>query len=475
MENILEETKNIMRRYNIKPNKSLGQNFLINSEVVENIVQSSDITKDDMVIEIGPGLGVLTKYLLEKAKKVVCIELDTKMVKILQDRFSEYDNIEIINTDVLKINLNEIIEKNKGEIRKVKVVANLPYYITTPIIMKLIEDRLDIESITVMIQKEVADRLIEIPGGKNTGAITYTVYYYCTSKKIMEVPNTSFIPEPEVTSEIIKMDLRYKPVVDVENGTTKKVKISTLLTALVEKNAGAHNSIYRGKDITDLFYDGTLSKQIAAGTFDDIFVGDYIIGKTSGRKYLVADINYRLHMGDTECTKLHVLMIPERIMGTAQMNASNITDGAYIGSAMYKTNLAQFKTVIKNDFETSHILKHRNLLQNAVSNGCETGGTWYDSDIELMNEIMVYGCQIFKNATNGSTFPNNYQIDNSQLSLFRLRHDSIVARNDAGDRYWYWLRDVVSSTSFASVSYRGYSGYSSASNVGGVRPAFLIV
>ena len=217
MENILEETKNIMRRYNIKPNKSLGQNFLINSEVVENIVQSSDITKDDMVIEIGPGLGVLTKYLLEKAKKVVCIELDTKMVKILQDRFSEYDNIEIINTDVLKINLNEIIEKNKGDIRKVKVVANLPYYITTPIIMKLIEDRLDIESITVMIQKEVADRLIEIPGGKNTGAITYTVYYYCTSKKIMEVPNTSFIPEPEVTSEIIKMDLRDKPVVDVEN------------------------------------------------------------------------------------------------------------------------------------------------------------------------------------------------------------------------------------------------------------------
>ncbi len=265
------------------------------------------------------------------------------------------------------------------------------------------------------------------------------------------------------------------PVVDMANGTTKKVEISTLRTALVEKNAGAHNSIYRGKDITDLFYDGTLSKQIAAGTFDDIFIGDYIIGKTSGRKYLVADINYRIHMGDTECTKPHVLMIPERIMGTAQMNASNITDGAYIGSAMYKTNLAQFKTVIKNDFETSHILKHRNHLQNAVSNGCETGGTWYDSDIELMNEIMVYGCQIFKNATNGSTFPNNYQIDNSQLSLFRLRHDSIVARNDAGDRYWYWLRDVVSSSLFARVGRDGHSGCHDASFVGGVRPAFLIV
>ena len=240
------------------------------------------------------------------------------------------------------------------------------------------------------------------------------------------------------------------------------------------KNAGAHNSLYRGRDITSLFYDGTLSKQIAAGTFDDIFVGDYIIGKVSGRKYLVADINYRLHTGNTECTTPHVLMIPERIMGTAKMNASNITDGAYIGSAMYKTNLAQFKTVIKNDFETSHILKHRNYLQNAVSNGYESGVSWYDSEIELMNECMVYGSNIFKNCLNGSNIPNNYQIDNSQLSLFRLRHDSIVARNDAGDRWWYWLRDVVSSESFALVSNYGYSSYGYASNALGVRPAFLI-
>lgn len=265
------------------------------------------------------------------------------------------------------------------------------------------------------------------------------------------------------------------PVVDMANGTTKKVEISTLLTALVEKNAGAHNSIYRGKDITDLFYDGTLSKQIAAGTFDDIFIGDYIIGKTSGRKYLVADINYRLHMGDTECTKPHVLMIPERIMGTAQMNASNITDGAYIGSAMYKTNLAQFKTVIKNDFETSHILKHRNHLQNAVTNGYESGGTWYDSEVDLMNETMVYGSNIFKNCLNGSNIPNNYTIDKSQLSLFRLRHDLTVALNDSGGRQWYWLRDVVSSAHFANVCSYGGAYCGGASGSGGVRPAFLIV
>ena len=131
--------------------------------------------------------------------------------------------------------------------------------------------------------------------------------------------------------------------------------------------------------------------------------------------------------------------------------------------------------LIKNDFETSHILKHRNHLQNAVSNGYETGGTWYDSDIELMNEIMVYGCQIFKNTMSGTNIPNNYQIDNSQLSLFRLRHDLIVARNDAGDRYWYWLRDVVSSANFAYVSSYGNANNYGASNAHGVRPAFLIV
>lgn len=252
MENILEETKSIMKKYNIKANKSLGQNFLINSEVVENIINSSEITKEDMVIEIGPGLGTLTKHLLEKAGKVLCIELDNKMVKILNDRFSIYDNFEIINADVLKINLNEIINENKRteEIKKVKVVANLPYYITTPIIMKLLEEKLEIESITVMIQKEVADRLIEIPGGKNTGAITYTVYYYCDSEKIMEVPNSSFIPEPEVTSEVIKMNLRDKPAVEIKNS---KVMFMIIKSAFMQRrktllNALTNTKVFINKD-----------------------------------------------------------------------------------------------------------------------------------------------------------------------------------------------------------------------------------
>ena len=246
MENILEETKFIMKKYGIRANKSLGQNFLINNEVVESIVNSSEISKQDMVIEIGPGLGTLTKYLLEKAGKVLCIELDTRMIDILEDRFSIYENFELINQDVLKVDLNEIIKENKkdGKIQNVKVVANLPYYITTPIIMKLLEDKLDIKSITVMIQKEVADRLIEIPGGKDTGAITYSVYYYCESEKIMEVPNSSFIPEPEVTSEVIKMTLRKEPIVKLEN---PKVMFRIIKSAFMQRRKTLLNALTNTK------------------------------------------------------------------------------------------------------------------------------------------------------------------------------------------------------------------------------------
>ena len=275
-------------------------------------------------------------------------------------------------------------------------------------------------------------------------------------------PSTVYVNEQELNEKAEELTGDYTE------------KINSLKQIVVASNAGAHNAIYRGKDITDLFYDGTLSKQIAAGTFDDIFVGDYIIGKTSKRKYLVADINYRLHMGDTECTKPHILMIPEKIMGTAMMNDTHVTTGAYVGSKMYTTNLTPFKTIIKNDFGAGHILKHRNHLQNAVTNNYESGGTWYDSEIELMNECMVYGSNIWHNILCGTNFPNNYEIDNSQLSLFRLRHDLIVARNDAGDRWWYWLRNVVSSSAFAGVNGTGDASNNGAANSAGVRPAFLI-
>ena len=246
MENILEETKSIMKKYGIRANKSLGQNFLISNEVVEKIINASDIKENDMVIEIGPGLGTLTKFLLQKAKKVLCVELDKKMIKILNDRFSDYNNFELINEDILKVNLKKIIEDNKKteQIANVKIVANLPYYITTPIIMKLLEEKLDIESITVMIQKEVADRLIEIPGGKNTGAITYTVYYYCESEKIIEVPNNSFIPEPDVRSEVIKMNLRKEPAVKIQE---PKIMFMIIKSAFMQRRKTLLNALTNTK------------------------------------------------------------------------------------------------------------------------------------------------------------------------------------------------------------------------------------
>ena len=252
MENILEETRFIMKKYNIRANKNLGQNFLINEEVVTNIVDCSNIDKQDLVIEIGPGLGTLTKYLLEKAGKVICIELDTKMLQILKDRFSLYNNFELINNDVLKVDLKNIIEKEKaeGKIKNVKIVANLPYYITTPIIMKLLEEELELESITVMIQKEVADRLIAIPGEKNTGAITYAVYYYATSEAIMEVPNSSFIPEPAVTSKVIKLNIRKAPPVNPKNKEKmfKVIKCAFMQRRKTLLNSLTNNKIFANKE-----------------------------------------------------------------------------------------------------------------------------------------------------------------------------------------------------------------------------------
>ncbi len=252
MENLLKETKFILNKYNIKANKSLGQNFLIDKYVVEKIVNSADIDSEDLVIEIGPGLGTLTEFLLEKAKKVICIELDENMVKILKDRFIFYKNLEIINDDILKLNLNEIIhnQKQSQNIKNVKIVANLPYYITTPIVMKLLEDKLDIESITIMIQKEVAERLIEIPGGKNVGAITYAVNYFSIPEGIIEVPNTAFIPEPEVISKVVKLKIRKQPAVETKNPEMmfKIIKSAFMQRRKTLSNALVNNNIFKSKE-----------------------------------------------------------------------------------------------------------------------------------------------------------------------------------------------------------------------------------
>lgn len=246
MSNILEDTKFIMKKYNIKANKSLGQNFLIEQNVVDSIIESSNINNEDLVIEIGPGLGTLTKFLLEKAGKVVCIELDDKMISILNERFSIYSNFEVIHQDVLKTDLKELIkvQKEKNNLKNAKVVANLPYYITTPIIMKLLEDELDLNSITVMIQKEVADRLIAIPGSKETGAITYSIYYYSEAEGILEVPKECFIPQPEVTSKVIKLNIRNSSIIEVKD---KKFMFKIIKCAFMQRRKTLLNSLTNAK------------------------------------------------------------------------------------------------------------------------------------------------------------------------------------------------------------------------------------
>jgi len=258
MENLIETTKFLLKKYKLSANKNLGQNFLINENVVNSIVESSSITEEDVVIEIGPGLGNLTEELLKKAGKVIAIELDDRMTEILKDRFFMYKNFELINDDVLKVDLNSLIKEQKSNgLKRAKIVANLPYYITTPIIMKLLEEKLDITSITVMIQKEVADRLIAVPGSKLSGAITYCVSYYAESESVMIVENNSFIPEPSVDSEVIKLTIRNNPQVEVvdEQEFFKLIKVSFMQRRKTFLNSLVNGGIFKDKEEAKVMFD----------------------------------------------------------------------------------------------------------------------------------------------------------------------------------------------------------------------------
>lgn len=296
MKNLYNETIQIMRKYNVTANKSYGQNFLIDENVIHCIIENAEIAKDDFVIEIGPGLGTLTQFLLKNAGKVLAIELDKKMVNIISDRFSkELENnlnsenssstiklegsldhnkqklnisrLEIIYDDILKVNLKGIISNalNNGY-KKVKVVANLPYYITTPIIMKLLEEKLQIDSITVMVQKEVAERLSEIPGGKETGAITYSIYYYTDAKILINVPRESFIPAPEVTSSVIQFKILETPRANVkdEEQLFKLIKQGFLMKrkTLVNALAGFQNK--EKNDIINILNELNINEKVRA-------------------------------------------------------------------------------------------------------------------------------------------------------------------------------------------------------------------
>ena len=265
MKNSLDETKFILKKYNITANKRYGQNFLISDNVIQEISEVAEIEKTDLVIEIGPGLGTLTSKLLEKAGKVIAIELDDKMIKILNDRFKLYNNFILINDDILQVNLKELIGQNEKEFSSVKVVANLPYYITTPIIMKLLEERLKIDSITVMVQKEVADRITAKPGDKFSGAITYSVDYYAEAENVIFVSKDCFIPSPEVDSEVIKLQIRKTPAVKVENEKLffKVIKASFMQRRKTLINGLINSGIITNKEkIRDIFKEAELDIEI---------------------------------------------------------------------------------------------------------------------------------------------------------------------------------------------------------------------
>lgn len=207
----------ILQKYNFNFQKKFGQNFLIDANILQNIIDAAEVTKDDCVLEIGPGIGTMTQYLCENAREVVAVEIDKKLIPILEsDTLAAYDNITIINEDILKVDINKLVQEKNGG-KPIKVVANLPYYITTPIIMGLFESGVPIESITIMVQKEVADRMQTGPGTKDYGALSLAVQYYADAKVMLTAPAQCFMPRPNVDSAVIKLTRHQNPTVDVKD------------------------------------------------------------------------------------------------------------------------------------------------------------------------------------------------------------------------------------------------------------------
>ena len=241
--------------------------------------------------------------------------------------------------------------------------------------------------------------------------------------------------------------------------------VNTILAQLTYDNAGAHNSIYRGKNLGTTVTEEQW-EAISSGTFTDLYIGDYwVIG---GVNWRIAAFDYYLNCGDTSFTKHHAVIVPDTCLYSAQMNTTNVTTGAYKGSAMYTANLTQAKSTINSAFGSSHVLSHRIYLSNATSNGRASAGEWTDSTVDLMCEHMVYGSGIFSPVSDGSNVPNNYRVEKGQLPLFALEPSRICNRDT------WWLRDVITAAGFANVGTDGGAGSYYASYSLGVRPAFCI-
>ncbi len=236
----------VLQKYNFNFQKKYGQNFLIDTNILENIISAAEVTKHDCVLEIGPGIGTMTQYLCENAREVVAVEIDKKLIPVLEDTLSGYDNVTIINEDILKTDINAIAdEKNDG--KPIKVVANLPYYITTPIIMGLFENNIPMESITVMVQKEVAQRMQVGPGTKDYGALSLAVQYYAEPRLMFTVPSGCFMPRPNVDSAVVKLTRRKEPPVAVKD---EKFMFRIIRAAFNQRRKTLINSLNNAFDLS---------------------------------------------------------------------------------------------------------------------------------------------------------------------------------------------------------------------------------
>ena len=259
----------VLQKYNFNFQKKFGQNFLIDTHVLDKIIEESHITKDDFVLEIGPGIGTMTQYLCENAREVAAVEIDKNLIPILADTLSAYDNVEVINEDILKVDINRLAQEKNGG-RPIKVVANLPYYITTPIIMGLFERHVPIDSITIMVQKEVADRMQVGPGTKDYGALSLAVQYYAKPEIVANVPPNCFMPRPNVGSAVIRLTRHSAPPVQVEN---EKLMFRLIRASFNQRRKTLANGLGNAPDIP-------LSKTEIQESIEELGVPATIRGET---------------------------------------------------------------------------------------------------------------------------------------------------------------------------------------------------
>ena len=262
-------TIEVLQKYHFVFQKRFGQNFLIDEHVLEKIIDSSGITKDDFILEIGPGIGTMTQYLAEAAREVAAVEIDSSLIPILKDTLKEWDNVTVINNDILKTDIKKIADEKNGG-KPVKVVANLPYYITTPIIMGLFESHVPIDSITIMVQKEVADRMQVGPGTKDYGALSLAVQYYAKPEIVANVPPNCFMPRPKVGSAVIRLTRHEQCPVEVED---EKFMFRVIRASFNQRRKTLANGLNNAPDIQ-------VSKEDIAKALEELGVGASIRGET---------------------------------------------------------------------------------------------------------------------------------------------------------------------------------------------------